>query len=85
MSDLYSSTSGTYTAGGRHDHLKEILRARLENLLFGGNRTAEATPRPLNARMCGAGQQALLGTSFKRFCVWSAVPFLTRGLRGSTY
>ena len=70
VSDLYSSTSGTYTAGGRHDHLKEILRARLENLLFGGSRTAEATPRPLNARMCGAGQQALLGTSFKRFCAW---------------
>ena len=85
VSDLYSSTSGTYTAGGRHDHLKEILRARLENLLFGGNRTAEATPRPLNARRCGARQQALLGTSFKEFCAWCAVPLMTRGLRGSTY
>ena len=85
VSDLYSSTSGTYTAGGRHDHLKEILRARLENLLFGGKRTAEETPRPLNARRCGAGQQALLGTSFKEFCAWCAVPLMTRGLRGSTY
>ena len=73
VSDLYSATSGTYTAGGRHDHFKAILRARLEKLLFGGGSTSAEKPRPLNARSCGIGQQALLKTSFKRFCAWCAV------------